>query len=394
MGLLSNLDWDSLFSYQTIKIVRIRDRRLGILHLSFLVAIILYILIFTILLQKKYLAIESPIGSIRTSLMAPQNRAGNLSYCSQTQPSFNGYENKPCRWWDEYLVLYPPSEESAMFISTRVTQENQTTVNNCDLSTPSCVYTTNSSIEFYVANVEDFTILLDHTLSAPTLGIQYNAFQLNGELLGPDGNPITLPAPNVVGIKNQPDILTLQGILTAAGIGSLDQQALANTSRSIRDDGILLLCFITYSNMYTYSTANYHYTYQFKLVQDTKFKVEEPVFLDNVIHRIILDRHGVRIIFIQTGQLGQFDFQTTLLTFVSGIGLVTVATFVVDFIAVRLLPQKERYTELKYQDSQVNIIDEDQQPTNNDSDDDDDDNIKKSLIDNDHYQRRPTNQNQ
>ncbi|KAK5578685.1 hypothetical protein RB653_008358 [Dictyostelium firmibasis] len=354
---LKNIDWDSLFSYSTIKIVRIRDKRLGILHFAFLIGIILYIIVGTIFLQKKYLALESPIGSIRTSLQSPSVKPSNLPYClnNGSDTSYEGYPNKPCQYWDEYLVLYPPSEESSMFITTRCTQETQSTVNGCNLSEPSCVYNTTSSADFYIANVENFTILLDHTLSAPTLGIQYNAIQLEGQLLDSDGNPMSLPPPNIVGVKGSPDIMSLQGILTAAGVESLDSEGLANKSRTIRDDGILILCFITYSNTYTYNTGNYQYTYQFKLVQNTKFKIVEPVFTKDVEDRYIFDRHGVRIIFIQTGQLGQFDFQTMLLTFVSGIGLVTAASLVVDIIATRIMPQRSKYQELKFQDSSIHM---------------------------------------
>eukprot|EP01133_Synstelium_polycarpum_P012304 gene12304-14431_t len=113
------IDWDSLFAYQTVKIVKIRDKRLGILHICFMLAIVIYIAIGTIVLQKRYLATELPIGSIRTSLLA-----------------------------------------------------------NCNLAVPNCTFVSPTSTEFYIADIDNFTILLDHTLSAPSLGIQYNARQL------------------------------------------------------------------------------------------------------------------------------------------------------------------------------------------------------------------------
>jgi hypothetical protein len=78
---------------------------------------------------------------------------------------------------------------------------------------------------------------------------------------------------------------------------------------------------------------------------------------------VIWNRHGIRLLFLSVGSLGKFDFQTLLLTvrswafaaltehgpnshsspfpprvmqFVSGIGLLAVATLVVDVIAVRV----------------------------------------------------------
>jgi len=350
----NNVDWDSLFSYSTVKIVRIRDKRLGILHLSFMGAIILYILIVTILLQQQYLAIQSPIGSIRNSLLPPANRSEFLPYCyNSTNLNYEGFPTKECQYWDETLVMYPPSSEYSLFVTTRVTSSKQETSNGCSLSQYNCTYVnvSNTTKDFYIADVDTFTILVDHTLAAPNLGIQYNAKQLPGLMLNSKGKQITLDPPSIVGVVNQNDILTLQAILNSANIASLDSPGFSNSSRSIRDDGMLLFCFITYSNTYTYSTSKYRYTYEFHLIEDTKFKIVEPIYLDDVSHRYIFNRHGVRIIFIQTGQLGKFDFQTTLLTFVSGIGLLTVATLVVDIIAVRLLPQRSKYSLMKYQDT-------------------------------------------
>jgi hypothetical protein len=62
--------------------VEIRDRRLGILHYAALIGIIIYILIFTVVINKVapsapqatsrvsqgYLGVESPIGAIRVSM--------------------------------------------------------------------------------------------------------------------------------------------------------------------------------------------------------------------------------------------------------------------------------------------------------------------------------------
>eukprot|EP01132_Coremiostelium_polycephalum_P008552 gene8552-10516_t len=354
-----NFNIDSLFDYQTVKIVRIRDRRLGILHLVFLFAIICYISVGTIVLEKKYLATELPIGSIRSSLMEPSEeyKNDNPPYCSSAGPEYMGFPTKQCQWWDETLVLYPPSSESSIFVTTRVTS-SQERLNNCSLTSPNCRYTDSQDQNFFIADVDNFTILIDHTLSAPTLGIQYNAKQLAGKLLDSKGNDWTPPEPNVVGVPGEDDILTLDTIIQAAGLDSLDDPGLANSSRSIRDDGLLIMCFITYSNTFSFNPNRFRYTYQFSLIQNTKFKIVEPIYTTGIDDRYVINRHGVRIIFIQTGTLGKFDFQVMLLTFVSGIGLVTVATFIVDLLAVRLLPQRSRYQKLKYQESEKIINDD------------------------------------
>ncbi|GAM19547.1 hypothetical protein SAMD00019534_027220 [Acytostelium subglobosum LB1] len=344
------IDWDKLLEYQTVKVVKIRDKRLGILHLLFMLGIVIYIIVGTIILQKRYLATENPIGSIRATLLAPKYRNPTPPYCTSSGNStYNGYPTYECEYWDESLVLYPSTSDTSMFISTRVESEIQKTVNNCQFTSPTCTYATYNQSLFYIPDIENFTIMLDHTVSAPNLGIQYNARQLPGRLLNSSGHVWTPPAPNVVGVQSQYDIMTVGTCLAAAGIYNLDGPSLSNASRSMRDDGVILLVFITYSNTYTYNTNNFRYTYQFKVIKDTKFKAEEPIFTTDVNNRYVFDRHGVKMLFIQTGSIGKFDFQTMLLTFVSGIGLVTVSTIFVDILAVRLLPQKRLYAQYKYE---------------------------------------------
>lgn len=48
--------------------------------------------------------------------------------------------------------------------------------------------------------------------------------------------------------------------------------------KSKRDDGIVLLVFITYSNTYSYNTNNINYEITVKAVSDTKFKSEQPIY--------------------------------------------------------------------------------------------------------------------
>jgi len=47
-------DCDDVFAYDTIKIVRVRDRHLGLMRLAAQLAIFLYIIIYVMILQKKF----------------------------------------------------------------------------------------------------------------------------------------------------------------------------------------------------------------------------------------------------------------------------------------------------------------------------------------------------
>ncbi|KYR00427.1 putative purinergic receptor [Tieghemostelium lacteum] len=283
--------------------------------------------------------------------MKPQNVSTvSPPYCLPTL-EYNGFPNKECEYWDEIMVQYPPSSESSLFVTTRVTSSEQAT-SNCSLKSPTCTWNTTAESSIYIGNLNNFTVLLDHTMSAPDFNVQFNAKQLPGMLLDSNGKEMrNLQPPNVIGQQDKDDILTIDTILQAAGIQTLDAPGESNSSRSLRDDGLLLFLFISYSNIYTYSTNKYRYTYEFALIPDSKYKVIEPIYTYDTSHRVIFNRHGIQIFIVQTGTLGRFDFQTMLITFVGGIGLVTVASVIVDIILLRILPKRQDYQKLKYQDS-------------------------------------------
>jgi hypothetical protein len=345
---------DSLLSYSTVKIVQINDKRLGLLHYCFMLCIFGYILGYTILYQQRYLLLQAPFGSLRMSLKSPQSRGltpvpeTKLPYCKQRNATYNGYKNNECIYWDEDFVLFPPIEATAMFVTTRVSITEQSA--NCDLRNSTCRYLpVSNTSHFYIADPENFTILIDHSVYANEVGIQANSQDLPGSMVDLDGHTMHDPFPgDAIGISGKLDIIHLSFLLQAAGITSLDNASSYNKSDSMRFDGVVVLVFITYSNTYTYDTSKVRYQYSARQIIGAEFKTEQPIYTKNQTNRTIWDRHGVRLVFLQIGSLGKFDFQTLLLSLVSGLGLLAVATLVVDIIATRVLPGKETYRHYKY----------------------------------------------
>ncbi|KAN0053164.1 hypothetical protein ACTA71_006688 [Dictyostelium dimigraforme] len=345
-----NFDWDDIFQYSTVKIVRIRDRRLGILHLTFLVGIIAYIVVYSAIIKKGYLFTEVPIGSVRTSLKAPNTFATNLTYCSN-QVHQDTYPFTPliCNYWDEQLALFPVGQDSTFTCTTRVRTSKQTA--NCNFTDPTCKFVDDlgSAQNIYIADIENFTILIDHTMYASSSGSQFNAVDLHGYILNQDGDEVQMDENGIsIGVQGKPDIMTIGQLLAFGGV-SLDQASPVDSNVSIRYDGVVLFVFITYSNTYTYSTSDFRYVYSVQQIANTIYDVPETIILETIKSRLLFKRHGVRVIFIQTGTIGSFHFQTLLLTLVSGLGLLAVATTVVDQLAIRLLPQRKSYSSLKFQ---------------------------------------------
>lgn len=122
-------------------------------------------------------------------------------------------------------------------------------------------------------------------------------------------------------------------------------------NESLRSSGAIIFVFLDYQNSVSINPFNkdVRYTIRAELMSDTEFKAVQSVYTKSLEKsRVIYNRHGVHFVFVQTGQLVRFSFQVLLLSFVSGIGLITVSTTVVDFIATYLLNTKDVVTTLKY----------------------------------------------
>eukprot|EP01111_Echinosteliopsis_oligospora_P019564 TRINITY_DN9523_c0_g1_i1.p1 TRINITY_DN9523_c0_g1~~TRINITY_DN9523_c0_g1_i1.p1 ORF type:complete len:362 (+),score=74.09 TRINITY_DN9523_c0_g1_i1:33-1118(+) len=339
-----------LLAYNTFKVVQIRDWRLGVLQYLFILGVFLYTIVYQIILKQQYLFLERPVGSIRLSLQQPQQPTAPelLQYCQlgNNLSYINGFDTYPCAYLDEFFVVFPETEATAMLATTRYTVSNQ--VLYCDVTDPSCEYTETSNATYYIGDIENFTLMVDHTAFSPGTGIQANSKNLPGQMVNYDGKQYELQAPDVIGQPGHPDIIRLGTLLKAAGVNSLDDQSQYSGDQTNRFYGTVIVVLIEYSNTKSYNTSDIQYQYQPVVIQGTEFKAVQPIFTKNITSRVLWNRHGVRMIFVQAGMLGKFDFQIMLIAFVSGMGLVTAATVVVDVIATRLMPEKKYYKAYKY----------------------------------------------
>lgn len=358
---IKQLDPDQLFAYNTFKTVRIQDKRLGLLHYGFLFFVILYILVYTLLIEKKYLLTDTPQGSFRVTLRRPSEPTplGDLPYCSQTAPSYRNFTNYPCYYYDEELVVFPVTEQSAMLAATRITETYKNLT--CNWDDPTCTYDEyERQFAFYIADLERFTLMIDHAIYATNLDIQRNAQQMKGEILGLDGEPLIYESPNQVGIPGELDIMEMKLLFEAAGLQDLDFDCEVDGTdyddpKTCRFTGIVLLVIIDYSNTFSFNTGDIRYKISVRQVQKTQFKSEQQIFYDDFPNSLLeWNRHGVRLLFKMTGTVGTFDFQTLLINIIAGAALVSFAAIAVDVMAIYLLPQSSSYRQYMYEDADIN----------------------------------------
>ena len=199
---LSKCNWNQSCGYATGRQVFIRDWRLGLLNSTLLFSIFAYVVCYTIVVQQRYrLKALDVVGSTRLQLRIPAasyNIPAPLSpFCAGSvvpppSGSFQPVSQWPCRYYDQYDAVDPGLEPSAMFVSTRITESNQSLPADCaEQPTYTCQYVNSGPTNtYYIGNVELMTLLIDHTFYSATLGLSMSASNMPGKILDQDGNVI------------------------------------------------------------------------------------------------------------------------------------------------------------------------------------------------------------
>ena len=256
--------------------------------------------------------------------------------------------------WEEFDVLYPASENGAAFLTTRVTLSSTPitqpgcTMPGFEATSTACAYR-HSSIEdagnktsFFIADIEEFTLKINHGVAGEQTDIFATSASMPGKLIDVEGNVIQR-WPDEARPNLPRDILKVSTLLRAAGV-DLNAE-MPGTGESIRNAGIQLVVFVEYENRVS-DPNSLKYTYSVRQLGNDEFKSEEAKFIGDELW--LYNRHGVRIVFAQVGELGKFDFLTLLLNLVAAFALLSLSTLVVEFFMLKLLPQKAHYERYKF----------------------------------------------
>eukprot|EP00741_Cyanophora_paradoxa_P005524 tig00000900_g5356.t1 len=347
----SRLDMDDL-----PKLVTMRDRRLGLLHTAFMIAIFVYIVVFVIIIEKGYLARETPVAVVRSSFLEPRafSPAASLPYCSQSAAiDSRGRANHPCLYWDFREAQYPAEGSDRIFLTSRVTETREAALPDAcqpEPTSPECAARGVEAREtYYVADVEEFTLMVDHGALGFKLQVGASVPGMKGRLVDLDGKEIKAFTDGA----RPGDIMTVRELLQAAGNVDLDANSASSTAEageSVRSDGLVLVVYIDYGNRgIAPNQDEISYKYKVRAIQGKKYKAEEVLWAPYPSRRVIRNRHGLLITFVAVGEVGVFSFQTMLINLVTALGLMAVATTVTDMLALHLMPQKKYYKEYKFQ---------------------------------------------
>eukprot|EP01138_Halocafeteria_seosinensis_P000406 gb/GECG01000419.1/.p1 GENE.gb/GECG01000419.1/~~gb/GECG01000419.1/.p1 ORF type:complete len:506 (+),score=50.80 gb/GECG01000419.1/:1-1518(+) len=373
----NNWDLDEIFSFKTPRFVRIRDRRLGIMNWLFSAGIFAYIVGYLVLWQQGFNEKGDAIGVSRPTLREPSDdltrNPGELVYCGEgnyTADVKNAVQapRRECQYLDMFSAQYPRQQTDAIFLSTRIAHElyernSSVECHNMTNPSPQCRFQKTAETTFYVAEPEWYTLLIDHSVIVPDFEWSATGWGLHGRLLDTQGNVVDpcraygkrgVACPDYIhiGKPNEYDVMPMMTLLEAAGIDSLDSAAGdvgVIQTETLRVSGMALLVEVAYDNFFTYNPDNVRYTLKAHKIQNTEFKIEQPLssFARGSAEKLVYNRHGIQVVVRQTGKIGRFNFAQLLTVLVTSLGLIAVSASIVNFTAFSLLPMRYIYRQYR-----------------------------------------------
>ena len=381
MGL--DFDADDVFAYKVPRRVIIRDRWLGIARILILIGLFVYVVIYEVIIQRGYLQKDEPFGLATMSIRKAGD--GSAAHCCSGASCPTDRIKLECVSWDRHNILYPPTEEYSILITTRVSvstsQELPPTCRLNSSSSPCPPWETNTITPYYTKGVEEMTIRVDHNVYGRSTNKIIRSQEMDkGTMVDWDdetlytfcgglGNGFAVPVSAVSSTECTEadrnrigDVFTVRQILTLAGVSSLDSfvadiepkgenTPATASSDSIRYDGIVILVLIGYDGHGMDTELTYKYR-AFPL-KGLDFKTEQVYYNElpnGNIQRVVWNRHGVRVIISSAGFVASFSFVELMKTLMVASGLLSVAKFIVEVILIRMLPFSsvyKRYRDVK-----------------------------------------------
>ncbi|CAG8476625.1 939_t:CDS:10 [Dentiscutata erythropus] len=329
----------------------------SVIYRCFQLAILFYIL-FEVIYNQRYLKTEAPVpAAVRITLQAPNNFANFAapSYCNVSLP---------CTFWGANEVQFPSDGAGVAFFTTRASALNYPNLPGCNplrVTSPSdpCFFSpTNNNVTIlpksYIGGIENYTMMIEHSIRGKATSIAIRNGLMDGHLYDSNGKLIKTMTNSTRIVENPSadgDIFTVQEFLSAAG-ADLDAPSTAPgankaAGETYRSSGIVIAVVIEYLNA-KYQEDQLYYNYRPRIIDGNEYKVTENLVNGTDGSVTLVDRHGIRFVFQQTGTIGVFDFVTLLTALVASFTLLKVAEIIVEQIMLRFLPEKQTYEEIKF----------------------------------------------
>jgi len=342
-----------MFSYRTLKVVKISDKRLAYVHKSLMALILVYAGV-SMIGGHTYMLLETPGMYISTDVsdtkrMLDFNQAAS-TYCNITITDYAGDPPFMDSFHDNICKNFSTSEivsvsANSIFVGTHVKETNFQ--RECNTSTDLCstLPQYDTSKNYFATNPENVTFQFKTTLdtswftSAPSL-IYIKDNQTNTILTVDSESAVSERYPS----------FSVDELLELAGVKLDDRNELVVRTDSFAKEfplyrltGIRLSIDWTFSNFRPMSSLQ---PFDYRILADVSVSSSSKGYLVNTVETVhfsgepddvtssgtILEFRGVEIEFRSNGLLGKADFYTTMMALMSCFIMVSVATTVVDII--------------------------------------------------------------
>jgi len=457
-------DLDNLFKYCTPKYVYIRDKKLGIMKYSMMGAIFGYVVVYNILYTCDHLPINRAMGFGSITMQHPVDdcdetdkeclskfhNIDTLPYCSQfagdksrllsgdEQPEPKDLDRTPaptsekkeigdkiaapkmCRYLDNRRLEWEAGVPSEVFVPTGYKQVKQKINKNCynpeldgqelgggegaDSFRCKTGWITTETKEYYVADIERFTLRMSHSFSAPPIGMYGVSEDFQGVLAACKSNhPLDVKAecvrtkvpnsagdmapedeeglstaeamgiPSLKGTEGGLDEISLKDLLKVTPVAQrypkvrenvLDARLpdeFGHAGESLREVGGIMMPEVEYANngygrpgfrtwpaQYQIKPVTYTYRPHF-VPTNSNHNIQLVQKSDHADTRTVDIWYGITIKMQFNGELVAFSYSKVLTALTSGLVLLSMATTLVCYAASFLLPMQEKYNGLMYQ---------------------------------------------
>eukprot|EP00698_Gefionella_okellyi_P002616 TRINITY_DN12452_c0_g1_i1.p1 TRINITY_DN12452_c0_g1~~TRINITY_DN12452_c0_g1_i1.p1 ORF type:complete len:393 (-),score=71.11 TRINITY_DN12452_c0_g1_i1:114-1292(-) len=347
------IDWDSLLSYRTYHVVKINDRRLGLIHYTILLGIFTYIGVYVFWQQGGYYESAVATGAVALKLKGM---------------TYSGSASAPLVWSAEDLI-WPPIEEGATFVATNIVQTDNQTRGQCGVpgmncttnadcprsvlspglcsngwcqmiqwcpaenitDTPSGTVVGSSSQLFTMASAASLTIWMKATMSFPSLSTTVNYSTVSQPLpitSGPSKNLYSLAELLALAGTNASDPLTINKgailLVTLDWVCYISSPVCLPTVKVTRLDNPLS------GGGFNMRTVSY--------TRDGS---------SGLLMRDLYKYTGIRVFIVSTGRGYMVSVAAIVLQLSSALAMTAIATAATDFILQYIMPERARYKRYK-----------------------------------------------
>ena len=362
---------DRLFTYETVQVLQVRSKTLSIAHRSMQLFTIVYVVLYIFWFQHGYQREEKGMGSVSVKVKG----VGHTAWDDGEAAANHGLASM--RVQDAVDIVYPPKEEGALFLTTNyadVPRQSRGTCpslseddacaadTECPKGTPAAsqfgirtgkcsersrctvlgwcpteTYNGSTPTQNLLAEVERFTIFARVAIDFPFADRRTNNLHSGSTSTQED-----VPADLTRGVN----LFEVADVLAATNTSFADVVA----------DGAVLCISFNWDCNLDRNIEECKPEVLFRRLDDYanplsrgyNFRYATYYAEGGVEYRYLRKAYGLRILVQSTGRCRGFDWATIFVTLGSAVALLSVATVVVDSLAVYVLPKRDVYQRIKY----------------------------------------------